>query len=35
MFCCLQVYKELERKLKESEANISAAKALEIAENIL
>jgi hypothetical protein len=28
------VYKELERKLKELETNISAVKALEIAENI-
>lgn len=33
-FVAYKVYKELERKLKELEANISAGKALEIAENI-
>lgn len=33
-FVAYKLYKELERKLKESEANISATKALEIAENI-
>lgn len=33
-FVAYKLYKELERRLKESEANISAAKALEIAENI-
>ena len=33
-FVAYKVYKELERKLKELKANISAAKALEIAENI-
>jgi transposase len=33
-FVAYKVYKELERKLKDWEANISAAKALEIAENI-
>ena len=33
-FVAYKVYKELERKLKQWEANISAAKAIEIAENI-
>ena len=33
-FVAYKVYKELERKLKELEENISAAKAVEIAENI-
>ena len=33
-FVAYKVYKELERKLKELEANISAGKAVEIAENI-
>jgi len=33
-FVAYKVYKELERKLKELKTNISAAKALEIAENI-